>query len=59
MKKLGKILSGVGTVAGEALGSMAYGSMLGFNTCGWGYPGYYGGWGGWGGYCSPFGYYRW
>lgn len=63
--KLGKILSGVGTIAGEAIGSMAYGAAMDYGAYGWGYPGYfpgyYGGWGpGYGyGYGSPFGFYRW
>lgn len=51
LHKLGKFLGGVGTAAGIALGSMAYGSALGYGYGygygGWGYPGfgmpYYGG----------------
>jgi hypothetical protein len=53
-KKFGKILAGVGTVAGEAIGSMAYGSAMGYGY-GYGgfYPGYLGGWGGYG-YGMPY-----
>lgn len=66
IKKLGQILSGVGTVAGEAIGSMAYGTAIGYGSYGWGYPGYFGGYG-WGpyyggngyGYGIPFCGYRW
>ncbi len=62
LKKLGKILCGVGTVAGEAVGSMAYGSALSYGAYGWGgypYSGYFGGFRPYYGYGYGYGGYRW